>query len=116
MGFEPGFGLRQWYGSETAEDSSRNLMGLQNEAVDRLLEHVIEAKTLEELTTATHALDRTLRSLGFWVQQWFKDVHTVAYYNMYRHPDPLPPYALGQFEFWWHDADAEARLREAGAL
>ncbi|MDJ1017202.1 MAG: extracellular solute-binding protein [Paracoccaceae bacterium] len=116
MGFEPGFGLRQWYGSETAEDSSRNLMGLQNEAVDRLLEHVIEAETLEELTTATHALDRTLRSLGFWVQQWFKDVHTVAYYNMYRHPDPLPPYALGQFEFWWHDADAEARLREAGAL
>ena len=38
-------------------------MGLRNEAVDRLLEPVIAA-TLEELTTATHALDRVLRAEG----------------------------------------------------
>ena len=116
MGFEPGFGLRQWYGSETAEDSSRNLMGLQNEAVDQLMEVVIAAETIDDLTTATHALDRVLRAEGFWVQQWFKDVHTVAYYNMYRYPDVLPPFALGQFSWWWHDPEAEARLVEAGAL
>ena len=116
MGLEPGFGLRQWYASETAEDSSRNLMGLQNPAVDRLLEPVIAAETLEELTTATHALDRVLRSLGFWVPQWFKDVHTVAYYDMYRYPEPLPPLALGEMTFWWIDAEAEARLRSSGAL
>ena len=116
MGFEPGFGLRQWFGSETAEDSSRNLMGLQNEAVDRLLEVVIAADTLDELTTATHALDRVLRAEGFWVQQWFKDVHTVAYYNIYRHPDAFPPFATGEFSWWWHDAEAEARLRAQGAL
>ena len=116
MGFEPGFGLRQWFGSETAEDSSRNLMGLQNAAVDRLMEVVIAAQTLDELTTATHALDRVLRAEGFWVQQWFKDVHTVAYYNMFRYPDERPPFALGQFSWWWHDADAEAQLRAQGAL
>ena len=116
MGLEPGFGLRQWYGSETAEDSSRNLMGLQNEAVDRLLEPVIDAKTIDELLTATHALDRVLRAEGFWVQQWFKDVHTVAYYDMFRYPEPLPPLALGQFSWWWHDPEAEQRLRDLGAL
>ncbi|MGI9395770.1 MAG: extracellular solute-binding protein [Boseongicola sp.] len=116
MGLEPGFGLRQWYGSETAEDSSRNLMGLQNEAVDRLLDPIIDAKTIDELTTATHALDRVLRAEGFWVQQWFKDVHTVAYYDMYRYPEVQPPLALGQFSWWWHDPDAEQRLRDAGAL
>lgn len=116
MGFEPGFGLRQWYGSETAEDSSRNLMGLQNEAVDRLLEVVIAAKTQEELTTATHALDRTLRAEAFWVQQWFKPEYWTAYYNMFKHPEDIPPFGLGQFSWWWHDADAEALLREQGAL
>ena len=116
MGFEPGFGLRQWYGSETAEDSSRNLMGLQNDAVDQLMEVVAAAETLEKLTTATHALDRVLRAEGFWVQQWFKDKHTVAYYNMFRHPEGFPPFALGQFSWWWHDADAEALLRDQGAL
>lgn len=116
MDFEPGFGLRQWYGSETAEDSSRNLMGLQNEAVDRLLEVVIAAETKDELTTATHALDRTLRAEAFWVQQWFKPEYWTAYYNMFKHPEDIPPFGLGQFSWWWHDAGAEALLREQGAL
>ena len=116
MGFEPGIGLRQWYASETAEDSSRNLMGLRDPAVDRLVTHVIEARTLAEMTTAVHALDRVLRSIGFWVPQWFKNTHWVAYYDMYRHPETLPPYALGETSFWWYDAEAADRLRQAGAL
>jgi microcin C transport system substrate-binding protein len=116
MGFEPGVGLRQWYDSSTAEDSSRNLMGLQDPAVDRLVTAVIDAETREEMTTAVHALDRVLRSIGFWVPQWFKDKHTVAYYDMYRYPDPLPPFALGETSFWWFDAEAATQLRQAGAI
>ncbi|WP_296423165.1 extracellular solute-binding protein [Yoonia sp.] len=116
MDFEPGIGLRQWYGSETAADSSRNLMGLQSPAIDRLLTVVIDAQTLDELTPAVHALDRALRAEGFWVQQWFKDVHTVAYYDMFRHPENMPPYALGELDFWWYDAAAAEALRAAGAF
>lgn len=116
MGFEPGTGIRQWYSSTTADDSSRNLMRLRDPAIDSLVETVIAAESLEELTTATHALDRALRAEGFWVQQWFKDVHTVAYYDMYRYPEPLPPFALGELSFWWYDAEAHEALRAAGAL
>jgi microcin C transport system substrate-binding protein len=116
MGFEPGIGLRQWFASETAEDSSRNLMGLQNPAVDRLVSQVIDARTFEEMTTAVHALDRVLRSIGFWVPQWYKDTHWVAYYDMYRYPETLPPFALGETSFWWFDAEAADRLRQAGAI
>ena len=116
MGFEPGIGLRQWYGSETADDSSRNLMGLKSPAIDRLMTVVIDAKTLDELYPAVHALDRALRAEGFWVQQWFKDVHTVAYYDMFRHPENMPPYALGELDFWWYDAAAGEALRAAGAF
>jgi microcin C transport system substrate-binding protein len=116
MGLEPGVGLRQWYGSETADDSSRNLMRLRNPAIDQLLTHVIDAQTLEDLTTATHALDRVLRAERFWIPQWFKDVHTVAYYDMYRYPTPLPPYARGELDFWWFDADAAENLTAAGAF
>jgi microcin C transport system substrate-binding protein len=116
LGFEPGIGLRQWFATETADDSSRNLMGLKNEAVDRLVTNVIEAETLDELRTRVHALDRVLRATGFWVPQWFKDTHTVAYYDMYRYPEPLPPLALGHLTFWWYDAEAAERLRAAGAI
>jgi microcin C transport system substrate-binding protein len=35
---------------------------------------------------------------------------------MYDHPDPLPPYALGNLDFWWYDAERGAALRAAGVI
>jgi len=116
QGFEPGSGLRQWFGSETADDSSRNLMGLKDEAVDALISVVVGAEELEEMQTSAQALDRVLRAKGFWVPQWYKSVHTVAYYDKYEFPDPLPPYALGNLSFWWYNADKADQLDAAGAL
>ena len=116
QGYEPGISLRQWFDSSTAEDSSRNLMGLQNAAVDRLITEVIDETDFDTLTQKVHALDRVLRAEKFWVPQWYKPVHTVAYYDMFRYPDPLPPLALGNLDFWWYDAEAAAELEEAGAF
>ena len=65
---------------------------------------------------ATRALDRVLRAEKFWVPQWYKDTYTVAYYDMYEHPDPLPPFALGNLDFWWYNAEKGAALKEAGAF
>jgi microcin C transport system substrate-binding protein len=105
MSLEPGTELEQWFGSESAAESNRNLMGLQDPAVDRMIQVVQAAQTREEMVAAVNALDRVLRSMRFWVPQWYKDVYTVAYYDMYKHPDPLPPYALGETDFWWYDAE-----------
>ena len=116
QGFEPGTAMRQWFASETAADSSRNLMGLQNDAVDRLMTIVINAEVLEDMTTGTHALDRVLRATGFWVPQWYKSVHSIAYFDMYEYPDPLPPFALGNLSFWWYNADRAEELKAAGAF
>jgi len=116
QGYEPGTGMRQWFASETAADSSRNLMGLEDPAIDRLMDIVINAETLEEVTVGANALDRALRAKGFWVPQWYKGVHTVAFYDQYGYPDPLPPYALGNLSFWWFDADKAAELQAQGEL
>ncbi len=115
-GYIPGTELYQYFGSETADSSVFNRMGLRSEAVDRLIEVVLAADNQEDLTTAVHALDRVLRALRFWVPQWYKNVHTVAYYDMYEHPENLPPYALGELDFWWFSAEKAAALKAAGAL
>ncbi|MEE9453827.1 MAG: extracellular solute-binding protein [Paracoccaceae bacterium] len=112
----PGLGLQQWYGSENADVPSRNIAGLKNEAIDALVQIVIDSETREELNLNTRALDRALRALHIWVPQWFKDVHTVAYLDVYRHPENLPPYALGTVDFWWYDAERAAELKAAGAF
>ncbi|TCP44412.1 extracellular solute-binding protein [Rhodovulum marinum] len=116
MDYIPGSGLRQYFGSETADSSVFNSMGLKSEAVDRLIENVLAAQSDAELTTAVKALDRVLRAERFWVPQWYKNTHTVAYYDMYEHPDPLPPYALGNLDFWWYNAEKAQKLRAAGAI
>ena len=115
QGYEPGTSLRQWFGSETADDSSRNLMRLRSDAVDALLPVVINAESLEDLTVSTQALDRVLRAEAFWIPQWQKNVHTVAYYNMYRYKE-IPPLALSPIDNWWFDQDAAAELEAAGAF
>lgn len=116
MGYEPGSGLQQYFGSETANDSVFNSMGLQSEAVDRLIEVINEAEERADMITAVKALDRVLRAEKFWIPQWFKDKHTVAYYDMYEFPDPLPPFSLGQLDFWWVNPEKEAALKAAGVL
>ncbi|KKL20622.1 hypothetical protein LCGC14_2453630, partial [marine sediment metagenome] len=114
-GYEPGSGLMQYFGSEGVDDVF-NSMGLSDPAVDSLIQTVMAAETRDELHVAVKALDRVLRAKRFWIPQWFKDVHTVAYYDYLRYPEPLPPYALGQIDFWWADQDAYETLRASGAL
>jgi microcin C transport system substrate-binding protein len=115
-GYISGSELKQYYGSETADVSAFNVMGLKSPAVDRLIDVVMAAKSNDELTIATRALDRVLRAERFWVPQWYKATHTVAYFDMYEHPETLPPYALGELDFWWFNADKAAALKAAGAL
>ncbi len=115
-GYEPGAELKQAWATVTKDNSSRNRMGYASPAVDRLLELVEAAKTREELDVVVQALDRVLRAERIWVPQWYKPAHTVAYYDMYEHPEALPPYALGELEFWWANPEKEAALRAAGAL
>ncbi|WP_425091452.1 extracellular solute-binding protein [Tropicimonas sp. S265A] len=112
----PGSSLRQYFGSETADTSTFNKMGLKSEAVDRLIEVVLAAKSAEELKTSVHALDRVLRAEKFWIPQWNKNTHTVAYYDMYEFPETLPPYSLGNLDFWWFNAEKAENLRAKGAL
>jgi microcin C transport system substrate-binding protein len=116
MALEPGTELKQWFGSETAEDSSRNLMGLADPAIDSLIDTVVAAQRSDDMHAATRALDRVLRSYGFWVPEWFKAVYTVAYYDMFEHPAELPPYALGETDFWWFNAGKAEALKASGAL
>jgi microcin C transport system substrate-binding protein len=111
-----GSGLKQYFGSESADYSIFNLSGYRSEAADKLIEDILAAEDRQTLNDATRALDRLLRAEVFWIPQWFKKKHTVAYYDMYRYPDKLPPYDLGTLDFWWFDEAAFNKLKSEGAF
>ena len=116
MSFTPGSGLKQYFGSETADISIFNKAGIKSEVIDELIEVVMAAKTRDELKVAVKTLDRVLRSYYFWIPQWFKDVHTVAYYDYYEHPENLPPYDMGLLDFWWINNEKYKELKNEGAF
>ena len=48
--------------------------------------------------------------------QWFKNKHTIAYFDMYEHPKNLPPYDIGVLDTWWMNSDKYNDLKDQGAL
>ncbi|WP_333683349.1 extracellular solute-binding protein [Pontibaca methylaminivorans] len=116
MSLEPSTGLYQQFGSESAEFSVFNLAGIHDPAIDALIDNIVAARDGEELTANVRALDRVLRAKRFMVPTWYLGKHLVAYWDIYGHPDPLPPYSLGVEDLWWADADKRDALRASGAL
>lgn len=115
-GLEPGGVLKQAWASVAKDNSSRNRMGYADPAVDKILELVEAADSREALTTTVKALDRVLRSQWVIVPRYYKRDNWVAYYNMYEHPETLPPYALGELSIWWYNAEKADALKAKGVL
>ena len=116
MSLEPSSSLKQYFGSESSDVSVFNSAGVSNPAIDVLIDHVINAENKTELKISVKALDRALRALRFWVPQWYNNTYRVAYWDMYEHPDEIPPFDLGYLDFWWFNSDKAAVLKSSGAL
>ena len=107
----PGNEQRDFWGSEAANrEGSRNLIGIKDPAIDKLVDHVIFAKNREELVAASRALDRVLLWNDFVVPQWFAPKVRIAYWNRYGQPETLPGLTPGFMQVWWLDKEKAAQL------
>jgi microcin C transport system substrate-binding protein len=117
MSLTPGNELRSYFSSASVDQrGTPNLAGVSNPAVDALVEHVIGAVDRDDLHIAARALDRVLRAMHIWTPNWYKGAHTIAYWDVYGRPEVSPPYARGDMDLWWWDADKFAKLKAEGAL
>jgi microcin C transport system substrate-binding protein len=107
----PGNEQREMWGSAAADaPGSRNLMGIKNPAIDKLIDRVVFATNREDLVAATHALDRVLLWNYYVVPQWFNDTINVAYWNKFGIPEKQPEYVGIDTDSWWIDPAKEAAL------
>jgi microcin C transport system substrate-binding protein len=116
MSATPGDSLRPYFSSQAAATKgSYNLAGVANAAIDALIEKAIAAETRTDLTNACRALDRVFRAGRYWVPQWYRATHPVAYWDVFSHPAKPPKYAqgVGAPENWWYDAAKAAKLEQA---
>ncbi|MDC0739149.1 extracellular solute-binding protein [Cognatishimia sp. SS12] len=111
-----GTGLNQYYGSETAVVSSWNPQSLQSPLVDAIIDASLNTTSREEEVASLMALDRALRYLRIQVPVGYVADNWVAYYDMFEHPEELPPLSVGYLDFWWFNQEKYEALKAAGAV
>ncbi|MGY3695221.1 microcin C transport system substrate-binding protein [Bradyrhizobium sp. USDA 3240] len=112
----PGDSMRPFFSSQAAKTKgSYNLAGIANPAIDALIEKIIGANNRHELTVACRAFDRVFRAGRYWVPQWYRNTHPIAYWDQFGHTEKLAKYTqgVGAPENWWYDAAKAAKLEQA---
>lgn len=107
----PGIELKTFWGSDAAKtNGSFNLAGIADPVLDQLIDHIVTAKSRAELVTATRAADRVLRAGYYWVPQWYKGAHNLAFWNKFGWPEVKPRYERGALDTWWYDSEKAKAL------
>jgi len=115
MSSTPGDALRTFFSSQAAKTrGSQNLAGIADPAIDALIEAIVAAEDRDSLTVACRAFDRVFRAGRYWIPQWYKGTHQLAFWDVFGHPATKPRYARGAPETWWYDQDKAARIERAG--
>ncbi|MGQ3357101.1 MAG: extracellular solute-binding protein [Phreatobacter sp.] len=79
---------------------SRNLPGIADPAVDRLVEAIVEARRREDLVTAARALDRVVTSGFYWVPLFHQPSQWIARWNHIGVPAESSVFGY-LVETWW---------------
>ncbi len=111
MQMTPGPELKAFFGSKAAtNEGSFNMSGIKDPIVDAMMNKVVTAKSRDELQAAGRALDRILRAGYYWVPNWYKSAHKLAFWNKFGWPEKQPLYDTGILDTWWFDRDKAAKL------
>jgi microcin C transport system substrate-binding protein len=78
----------------------RSIIGLADRGIDALIERVIAATTLPELTLAARVLDRALQWGHYVIPGYFDSHRRVAHWRHLTRPETAPKYGWGM-DFWW---------------
>ena len=112
----PGNEQRSYWGSQAAErNGTRNWAGIQDPVIDQLIQMVIAAPDRQELIHRTRALDRVLLWHHYVVPNWHLDYWRILYWDKFRRPEQMAPYALNFLDAWWVAPDKSEEIAAAQA-
>ncbi len=97
----PGNEQATYWSSEAADQpGSRNMVGIKNPAIDKLVELVISAPDRESLVARTRALDRALLWNHYVIPNWHMGANRLAYWDKFGKPDIVPMRGYQLFAWW----------------
>ena len=119
----PGAELERRFGSAAASQrGSENYPGITSKAVDALIQAALSANNLDDLESATRALDRVLMNMYILVPEYYVPGSRIGYKTTLSFPAIAPTsYQAEDYivDYWFtkqHDALSAPGLASAGAL
>lgn len=97
-----------WGVSAGKTPGSRNLPGIADPAVDRLVAAIVEARSRTELVAAARALDRTVTSGFYWVPLFHQPTQWIAHWNHVGMPAESAIFGYLVETWWRRDAGTSA--------
>ncbi len=108
LSLSPGNEQRFYWGSEAAaSEGSGNLIGIASPVVDGLIDAMLAARSAQDFTDATRALDRVLTAGRYVIPFWQFNEGLIAHDARMKVPQVLPIYGDGPYfmpQMWWWDA------------
>ena len=108
LSLSPGNEQTFYWGSASAKtEGSRNLMGVQDPAVDAMIETMLTAPDQETFIAATRALDRLLTAGRYVIPFWAYSSGRIAHVKEMKAPEVIPIYGDGPaympHVWWWQE-------------
>ena len=100
-----------WHSTNANRTGSRNLIGIKDPVIDKLVELVIEAPDREGLISRTRALDRVLLWNHYVIPHFHLQASRLVFWNIFGRPKNVAKYSSGFPNTWWLDAAREKEVR-----
>lgn len=115
IGGVPGDELLAYFGSQSGKTAGGlNLAGIDDPAVDILVDKALKAQSRAELIVICRVLDRVLRAGQYWIPNWYSPNRRIAAWDFFGRPEAVPKLDLGISSLWWWDAEKAAATKAKG--
>lgn len=109
LSLSPGNEQYLYWGAEAANTpGGRNLMGVENEAIDGLINTLLTSDSQDDFVAATQALDRVLTTGRYVIPIYQWNISRIAHSKNLHYPETLPLFGDWpgwQPNVWWHKED-----------
>lgn len=114
QGNSPGNEQVNYWDSSTANvKGSGNFIGVKSDAVDALVQKIVNAQNKEELVAATRSLDRALLWNYYIIPQFYAGYFRIVHWDKFDKPETLAIYDsnFGLWTWWAKDADKSGETK-----
>lgn len=111
LSLSPGNEQRLYWGSDGAQrPGTRNLMGVESDAVDTMIDKLVNSRARGDFVAAARALDRALMAGRYVIPIWTSTVDRIAHNKALEYPENIPIYGdrIGWMpDVWWHEEQSK---------